>query len=138
MLKTYLFYTTFLNDKEKLYVHVGFNLTRSSIFHINYLSCAKCPSGFSVTELLYPNWSTEWCGFETCYWLFHFSFFFRIRYAFSHWFENQYFCCHFKVVLLMLFNNKYTIHVECILRRKWDLRWIMVLISYFDSSYLWC
>ena len=32
----------FSNDKEKFYVHVGFNLTRSSIFPINYL---HVPSG---------------------------------------------------------------------------------------------
>ena len=45
----------FSRDKEKLYVHVGFNLTRSSIFHINYHSCSKWPSGYSVTEFLYPS-----------------------------------------------------------------------------------
>ena len=32
----------------------------------------------------------------------------------------------------MLFNNKYTIHIEYILKRKWDLREIMALVSYFD------
>ena len=31
----------------------------------------------------------------------------------------------------MLFNNKYTINIEYILKRKRDLRWIMVLISWF-------
>ena len=36
---------------------------------------------------------------------------------------------NFKLVLLVLFNNKYTIHIEYILKRKWDLRWIMGLTS---------
>ena len=48
-----ILYNIFSNDKEKFYIHVGFNVKRSSIFHIKYLSCAKWPSGYSITEFLY-------------------------------------------------------------------------------------
>ena len=58
MINTY-FIQHFLNDKDKFLVLVRFNLTRSSIFHINFHSCAMWPGGYSDTEFLYLNWSTE-------------------------------------------------------------------------------
>ena len=92
--KLIYFIQHFSNDKEKfisvLIEHIQVYFT-SLPFQV--------PSG--RVGFLYLNWSTEWCGFESCYWLFV-----RMKYAFFHWFENQYFCCYFKVVLLMLFNNK--------------------------------
>ena len=71
----------FSNDEEKFYVLIWFILTRSSIFHINSLSCAKWPSGYSVTEFLYWTGPLK-CEFESRYWIFHFSFFVLIKYAF--------------------------------------------------------
>ena len=130
MIKPFYHIHHFSTDKEKFQGHEGFNLTRSVIFHINPF---HVPSG--RVGILLQNLSTEWCGFESRYWLFTYHFLFELNMPFFYWFGNQYFCCNFKVVLLMSFNNKHTIHIEYILKRKWDLRWIMVLISYFDLSY---
>ena len=83
MIKTY-FTQHFSTEKEKFY------LTRSSIFHRNFLSFAKWLSGYSVTEFLYLNWSTELC-----------IFLFELNMPFLIDLKIYIFGCHFKVVLLM-------------------------------------
>ena len=73
--KLLISYNIFRTIKKSSKSARGLISTRTNIFHINFLSCADWPSGYSVTEILYLNWSTEWYELEYRYWLFTFQVF---------------------------------------------------------------
>ena len=117
-----MYFSYCIESKDFIYVFSNCSCKKKKVsvvqlyFHINSFSCAKWPRGYICiwTDPLNDTGSNHAIDVSLI------IFFVRIKYAFFHWFENQYFCCCFKVVLLMLFKNKYTIHIYIyILKRKW-------------------
>ena len=53
--KLLISYNIFRSIKKSSKSTRGLISTRTNIFHINFLSCADWPSGYSVTEILYLN-----------------------------------------------------------------------------------
>ena len=121
-----MYFSYCIESKDFIYVFSNCSCKKKKV-HVVQLYFTSIPfhvpsgrGGISVSELV--HWMIR---VRITLLTFHLSFFLFELICLFHWFENQYFCCCFKIVLLMLFNNKYTIHIY--IEVKMDLRWIMVL-----------